>query len=105
MWTAAGSSGSRSISAIRPIMQIDGKTALITGGASGLGAASTRMIVASGGRVVIADVKPNSTLASELGDAAIFARADVTDAGHVKAAIDMAGQGFGGPPIPVHCAG
>jgi len=86
-------------------MQIDGKTALITGGASGLGAASARMIVASGGRVVIADVKPNSTLASELGDAAIFARADVTDAGHVKAAIDMAVERFGGLHILINCAG
>ena len=43
-------------------MRIEGKTALITGGASGLGAASARMIVENGGRVIIADLKPGADL-------------------------------------------
>src|SRR5262249_31771845 len=86
-------------------MQIDGKTALITGGASGLGAASARMIVASGGRVVIADLKSEEALTAELGAAAVFARADVTDAGQIQQAITAAMQHFGGLHILINCAG
>src|SRR5437667_53814 len=82
-------------------MDIRGKTALITGGASGLGAASAQMIVAGGGRVVIADLKPGA----ELGDSALFACADVTDTGQIRAAISFAIERFGGLDILINCAG
>src|SRR5437016_3503820 len=86
-------------------MQIAGKTALITGGASGLGAASARMIVAAGGCVVIADLKNNAALSAELGDAVMFARTDVTDAGQIQAAIRVAVERLGGLHILISCAG
>ena len=60
-------------------MQIHSKTALITGGASGLGAASARMIVEAGGRVVIADLKPNPELLAGLGESSAFEQTDVTE--------------------------
>ena len=63
-------------------MRIEGKTALITGGGSGLGAASARMIAAAGGRSVIADLKP--------GDAGgEFAATDVTRPDQMQAAVDF----------------
>jgi NAD(P)-dependent dehydrogenase (short-subunit alcohol dehydrogenase family) len=82
-------------------MQISGKTALITGGASGLGAACARMIVAAGGRVVIADLNPGAGL----GDNVLFALADVTDTVQVQTAISSAIESFGGLDILINCAG
>jgi NAD(P)-dependent dehydrogenase (short-subunit alcohol dehydrogenase family) len=78
-------------------MRIEGKTALITGGASGLGAASARMIVENGGRVVIADLKPGP----DLGQAAIFAHADVTDPAQMQAAVERSDRLH----ILINCAG
>src|SRR5437588_5077579 len=86
-------------------MRIEGKTALITGGGSGLGAASARMIVAAGGRAVIADLKDSAALSGELGDSAVFARADVTDTAQIQAAISSAVERFGGLHILISCAG
>jgi len=63
------------------------------------------MIVGSGGRVVIADLKASDALSAELGDAAIFAQADVTDTGQIQAAISSAVEGFGGLHILICCAG
>jgi NAD(P)-dependent dehydrogenase (short-subunit alcohol dehydrogenase family) len=83
-------------------MQIDGKTALITGGASGLGAAAARMFVDAGGSAVIADLKPPE---ADLGQAAIYARTDVTDQDQAQAAIDLAIERFGGLHILINCAG
>jgi 3alpha(or 20beta)-hydroxysteroid dehydrogenase len=62
------------------IGRLDGKVALVTGGASGMGAAHARGIVAEGGRVVIGDIADDAgrTLAAELGDAAVYAHLDVT---------------------------
>src|SRR5262245_57016992 len=71
------------------LMEIRGKTALITGGASGLGAACAKMIAAAGGRVVIADLQPGA----DLGDSALFALTDVTDTVQVQAAISAAIEG------------
>jgi NAD(P)-dependent dehydrogenase (short-subunit alcohol dehydrogenase family) len=61
-------------------MNIQGKNALITGGASGLGAACARMIHSAGGRPVIIDLNAEAgeALAVELGG--VFARADVSNA-------------------------
>jgi len=63
------------------------------------------MIVQSGGRVVIADLKANQALCAELGDAAIFSPADVTDTGQLQAAISSAVESFGGLHILISCAG
>lgn len=88
-------------------MDIQGKVALVTGGASGLGAASVRMIVAAGGRAVILDLneKLGHHLAAELGDAVRYARADVSDPAEVEQAVKGALHAFGAMHICVNCAG
>jgi NAD(P)-dependent dehydrogenase (short-subunit alcohol dehydrogenase family) len=87
-------------------MNIDGYSALVTGGASGLGLATARRIIERGGRVVIADIseEQGSKAVAELGDAARFVRADVTDEAEVAAALDTARQ-RGPLRFVVHCAG
>lgn len=67
-------------------------SAVVTGGARGIGAALVRAVVADGGRVVLGDVdeEAGTALAGELGDAARFVRCDVTDEGSVAALIDLA---------------
>jgi NAD(P)-dependent dehydrogenase (short-subunit alcohol dehydrogenase family) len=88
-------------------MNIQGKSALVSGGASGLGAASVRMLVAQGAKVVIADVneKVGQELAKEMGGAAIFVKTDVTNTDQVKVAVDEAGAKHGGLHIVVTAAG
>lgn len=80
---------------------------LITGGASGLGAATARMVVANGGRVVLADlnVDAGEALAAELGSVARFVRTDVADEASAKAAVAVAESAFGGLQGLVSCAG
>ncbi|WP_373418314.1 SDR family NAD(P)-dependent oxidoreductase [Arthrobacter sp. BF1] len=80
--------------------------ALITGGASGLGAATARRLHAGGAAVVLVDLPTSkgAELAAELGERAVFAPADVTDEGQVRAAIDAA-AGLGTLRIVVNCAG
>ena len=70
-------------------MQIEGARALVGGGASGLGAATARRLLAAGAPVTIADVNADAgaALAAELGDRAAFARCDVTDAAAVDEAV------------------
>jgi len=86
-------------------MLIKNSVFLITGGASGLGAATARMATENGGKVVIADlqVEAGETLAKELG--ARFARCDVTSEADGKAAVAAAVQAFGGVQVLVNCAG
>ena len=88
-------------------MHVNGAAFMVTGGASGLGEATVRALVAAGGRVVIADLNPDSgeALAGELGDAAAFVRCDVADAAQVQAAVDTATTRFGGLQGVVQCAG
>ena len=85
-------------------MQLTGSVALVTGGASGLGAATARRLAAGGAKVVIVDRDDakGSALAGELGG--VFAKADVTDASQVEAAIAEAGK-LGTLRIAVSCAG
>ncbi len=74
--------------------QLADKTCLITGGASGLGAAIARRYVADGARVIIADVDEASgiALADDIGKAARFLRLDVTQERDWQAAMDAAGR-------------
>jgi len=88
-------------------MQLEGNTFIVTGGASGLGAATVRMVVAGGGNAVIADLKEaeGRALAQELGARARFVRTDVADEASGKAAIAAALDGYGGLQGLVNCAG
>jgi NAD(P)-dependent dehydrogenase (short-subunit alcohol dehydrogenase family) len=85
-------------------MKLQGQVALVTGGASGLGAATARRLAQGGAKVVIVDRDDGkgSELAKELGGA--FAKADVTDAAQVEAAIATA-SGLGTLRVAVSCAG
>ena len=88
-------------------MKIQEKTFLITGGASGLGAATAKMIVEDGGNAVLADV--NTTVGeqteAELGENALFVHTDVTNPESVQNAIDTAIDAFGGLDGVINCAG
>jgi NAD(P)-dependent dehydrogenase (short-subunit alcohol dehydrogenase family) len=86
-------------------MQIKNSVFLVTGGASGLGAASARMAAEGGGKVVIADLQAEAgeKLAKELGGR--FAKTDVTSEADGKAAVALALKEFGGLHVLVNCAG
>jgi len=88
-------------------MEIKGCTALVTGGASGLGEASVRQLVQDGARVAIMDVDEDrgNRLVGELGNSAIFCKTDVTDEKSVQASIDKAMDAFGAIHIALNCAG
>ena len=88
-------------------MEIRDKTFLVTGGASGLGAATARRIVQSGARVLIADLDTaaGDALARELGASARFVQTDVTDEASVTRAVNAAVEGFGRLHGAVCCAG
>jgi len=86
-------------------MKIAGMAALVTGGASGLGAATARMLAAKGARVGILDLEETkgAAVAAECGG--VFARTDVADEGSAKAAIEACAARHGGARILVCCAG
>jgi NAD(P)-dependent dehydrogenase (short-subunit alcohol dehydrogenase family) len=88
-------------------MQIQGSGALIAGGASGLGEATTRELHARGASVVIADLNADrgQALADELESRALFVRADVSDPDAVAGAVDVAAALPGGLRIAICCAG
>jgi NAD(P)-dependent dehydrogenase (short-subunit alcohol dehydrogenase family) len=85
-------------------MEIQGTSAIVTGGASGLGEATARLLVASGARVVVTDLKEEAgeKLAAELGGR--FVKADVADPDAVQAAVDAACE-LGPLRALVNCAG
>lgn len=87
--------------------QLDGKTAVVTGGASGIGEATVRRFVAEGANVVIADLQtgPGEDLADELGAAARFVQADVGREADVAAVIAAAVEQFGGLDVLYNNAG
>ncbi|MEM7100358.1 MAG: SDR family NAD(P)-dependent oxidoreductase [Pseudomonadota bacterium] len=87
-------------------MNIEGKVAAITGGASGLGRATAEMIVAQGGHVAIMDLNQElaEQTAAELGNARAY-QVNVVDADSVSAAVDAIKSDFGTIHINVNCAG
>jgi NAD(P)-dependent dehydrogenase (short-subunit alcohol dehydrogenase family) len=89
-------------------MRLDGRTVLITGGASGLGGATADMVVRAGGRVVIVDLKDEAghAHAALLGhDHARFVRGDVTEEPDVRRAVTVAVKELGGLHGVVNAAG
>ncbi len=88
-------------------MNLDGLTALVTGGASGLGRATVETLLAGGCNAVICDLEKSdgAAVAKELGDRAAWAPTDVTSEEDVQAAVDLAVERFGGLHIAVNCAG
>ncbi len=88
-------------------MKLTHSVALITGGASGLGAACVRHFVTHDAQVIMADldVERGEALASELGDSTRFIPTDVTDEQQVQAAVQTALDAFDGLHILVNCAG
>jgi NAD(P)-dependent dehydrogenase (short-subunit alcohol dehydrogenase family) len=88
-------------------MEVSGNTFLISGGASGLGGATSRLLAEGGANVVIADVnrEKGEGLASELGARARFVETNVTDEESVKNAVDTAVSTFGPLRGAVNCAG
>ncbi len=83
-------------------MRLNDISAIVTGGASGLGAATARRLAADGARVIIADLQDGGPVAAEIGGAAVVC--DVTDADHVQAAVDAASE-LGPLRALVNCAG
>ncbi|WP_421844680.1 3-hydroxyacyl-CoA dehydrogenase [Mycobacterium sp.] len=84
-------------------MEIRDAVAVVTGGASGLGLATVKRLLAGGAQVVVADLKGDEVV-GELGDRARFARADVTDEAAIARALDL-GESLGPLRIVVNCAG
>ena len=75
--------------------RLEGKVAIITGAASGIGAAGVRLFVAEGARVVMTDVQDGAPLAAELGAATLFLNHDVTDEAGRARVVDAARSRFG----------
>src|SRR5262245_5273628 len=87
-------------------MDIRGGSAIVTGGASGLGEATVRRLAAAGGKIVIVDrdAARGAALAAELGESCRFAQADVSSAEQISAALDTA-QKIAPLRAAVSCAG
>ena len=88
-------------------MKLESSVAVITGGVSGLGEACARMLVKNGGKVALLDLNEErgAELTSELGEAAIFCKTDVTDEATVEAAIAKTMAAFSAIQITINCAG
>ena len=84
-------------------MEIKDAVAVVTGGASGLGLATTKRLLDAGAQVVVLDLRGKDAV-DELGDRAVFAQTDVTDEAAVTAALDTA-EKLGPLRIAVNCAG
>ncbi len=88
-------------------MKIQDNTFIVTGGASGLGAATVRALHAAGANVVIADLNEaqGNALVAELGERTVFSRTNVADEADAQATVNLASSRFGGLRGLVSCAG
>ena len=88
-------------------MRIDGQVAVVTGGGSGLGRGTARMLVAAGARVAALDAQPQGVqaLAAELGEAVLPITIDVRDGPQMEAAFERVAAHWGEARILVNCAG
>jgi NAD(P)-dependent dehydrogenase (short-subunit alcohol dehydrogenase family) len=88
-------------------LRLEGSTFFITGGGSGLGAATARLLVENGAHVALADVdeEAGEQMASQIGSGAEFVRTDVTDEESVQDALDSVVEIFGSLNGAVNCAG
>ena len=88
-------------------MDIKGKVAIVSGGASGLGEACCRLLVENGAKVSFMDLQEDrgEGLSSELGDAALFCKTNVADVASVQAAVEKTIENFGAIHAAISCAG
>lgn len=88
-------------------MRLDGKSAIVTGGASGFGAGIVRRFVEEGARVIIADINGDAAaaLATELGESATGVQVDISSGGEVASLVQVANEFAGGIDILVNNAG
>ena len=87
--------------------RLEGKTAVVTGAASGIGRATVETFVHEGANVIIADIQDDkgAALAHALGDAALYQRTDVNEEDEIKAAVDLAVSRFGRLDVMFNNAG
>lgn len=88
-------------------VRLDGATFIVTGGGSGLGAATAGALAAGGASVVLADVNADAgrATASDIGERARFVETDVTSGASAQGAVDAAIETFGGVRGLINCAG
>src|SRR5436853_2995145 len=91
-------------------MKLEDKGVLVTGGASGLGAACVRLLSQAGAKVVIADLNSDAGIAlatehSHTGESTFFVKTNVTEEESMRAAVRTAVETFGGLHILINCAG
>ena len=88
-------------------MDINGLVAIVTGGASGLGAAAVEMLVDKGAKVVIADLneEKGKEFAAQFGDKAVFVKCNVTSTPDNEAVVQAAVDKFGRLDVLVNAAG
>ena len=87
--------------------RLEGRAAVITGAASGIGESTARRFIEEGANVVLGDIQtaPGQVLAAELGDAAVFVHCDVSSEHAVAALVDVAIDRFGQLDIMINNAG
>lgn len=87
--------------------QLEGKVAVITGAASGIGAATARKFIAEGASVVLADIQDErgARMVEELGPRAAFHHTDVTQEGEIRGAVERAVEKFGRLDVMFNNAG
>ena len=88
-------------------MQLAGSVAVITGGVSGLGAATARLFAGAGARLALWDrnAEAGNALAAEFGSNGVFVKTDVTSSADVQRALTQVQEQFGSIHIVINCAG